>query len=223
MRTMDYRYYVSDDLRLRPWKRKETVYSDLDEAIDHYLDLPPSVVKAIGLVAEDGLRVLELVRCLQLFPTDVAGESVFMVEPFFDPKWGKDSDVLDIGRQLVKRLDIRRCLLKERLIPIPTSDELPESMDGVYLWRDKTNDPESAIHQVYLAGEGWRSLKAAKRLYPDSHRTFLYPLVLMYRVDAVNAKNRLEELEVTPWDYELLNHRTEVRVIQNKKKQEEKR
>ena len=220
---MDYRYYVVDDLRLRPWNRKETVYSDLDEAIDHYLELPPSVVKAIGLVAKDGLRVLELVRCLQLFPMDVAGESVFMVEPFFDHKWSNNSDVLDIGRQLVKRLDIRRCLLKDRLIPVPTSDELPEGMDGMYLWRDKTNDPDSSIHQVYLAGEGWRSLNSAKRLYPDSHRTFLYPLVLMYRVDVVNAKNRLEELEVSPWDFELLNHRTEMRVIQNKRKQEEKR
>ena len=72
-------YYTIDDLRLppkRPFHRGWTMerFPTLAEALAWYRALPADCVKSLGMTG--GVHVLELVRCLPLFPGDSEGENV---------------------------------------------------------------------------------------------------------------------------------------------------
>ena len=72
-------YYTIDDLRLpakRLLRKGRSVeqFPTLEEALARYRALPAAGIRALGLT--DGVHVLELVKCLPLFPDDREGEDV---------------------------------------------------------------------------------------------------------------------------------------------------
>lgn len=211
----DLSFYVVDDIRLKVHQQTERFFPDLDSAIEYYLRLPPSVVKVLGTASEDSTRLLELVCCLPLFGTDVAGENIFMSKSVAHPLW-KDPSFLIAAKILVTRLDIRFCLDGNEIIPAPTGKALPDHLVDKYLWRARTNEPRSAIQEIYVAGSGWLTPRALAQRFPLTYRDHHYPLVLKYRADGVDDRGRHSRLEMTPWEYKELDHRTQVRIDQNK-------
>ncbi len=76
---MNISYYTIDDLRLPPKRslrkgRSVEQYSTLEEALARYQSMPAAGIRVLGLT--DGIHVLELVKCLPLFPDDQEGEDV---------------------------------------------------------------------------------------------------------------------------------------------------
>ena len=76
---MNVSFYTIDDLRLpakRLLKKGWTMerFSTLEEALASYRALPDSGIKVLGLT--DGAHILEVAKCLPLFPGDKEGESV---------------------------------------------------------------------------------------------------------------------------------------------------
>lgn len=215
MNKSDLHFYVVDDIRLNVHQQTECFFPDLASAIEHYLRLPPSVVKVLGVASEDSTRLLELVCCLPLFGTDVAGEHIFMSKSVTHPFW-KNPSFLIAAKALVTRLNIHFCLDGSEIIPAPTGKGLPEHLDGKYLWRDRTDEPRSAIQEIYVAGTGWITPKALAQKFPLTYRDHRYPLVLKYRADGVDEQGLHVKLEMTPWEFKELDHRTQVRIDQNK-------
>jgi len=63
----------------------------------------------------------------------------------------------------------------------------------------------SPIRWMYVAGVGWLSPQEFKKRYiPPKRYDFQYPLVMKYRVDAVNKDGRILLLEIAPRDFECL-------------------
>lgn len=208
-------FYVVDDIRLKVHQQSECFFSDLDSAIDYYLRLPPSVVKVIGASTDGSTRLTELVCCLPLFGTDVAGEHIFMSKSVFLPLW-KEPAFLWAAKELVTKLNVQFCLDGNEIIPAPTGKELPEHLEGKYLWRDRTNEPRSAIQELYVAGTGWITPRVLDQKFPLTYRDHRYPLVLKYRADGVDDQGHHVRLEMTPWEFKELDHRTQMRIDQNK-------
>ena len=82
--TMNISYYTIDDLKLpakRPLRKGWTMerFPTLEAALKRYRVLPASGIKALGLT--DGTHVLELVKCLPLFPDDKEGETSTSATP----------------------------------------------------------------------------------------------------------------------------------------------
>ena len=95
------------------------------------------------------------------------------------------------------------------VMPIPTSDQLPKNHRDKYLWLDQGHKRNSAIRWVYIAGTGWTSLKEWTS-HADTH-----PLVLRYRVDGMTENGAYHPMDILPWEYPLLLHRTLARLRQN--------
>ena len=88
---MEISYYTIDDLRQPPKRlfRKGCSIRHFDTvkaAISHYQTLPATGEKSLGIT--DGFHVLELVKCLPLYPDDTEGETV----------WASDYQALTLWR-----------------------------------------------------------------------------------------------------------------------------
>lgn len=214
---MKYSFYVIDDLRLgyapmgvKGWRYCS--FLDQKQALDYYRQLPKSVVKELGLT--DGETFTGLMRCVPLFSYDTVGEDVLLTDAYKSGKWGEREMLIEIGQKLVSSQDIRFCLDEEQLIPSPKP--IPTKLNDKYLWGDKPGDHKSAIKWIYVGGVGWIAPSEFQRRYPANSRSYHYPMVLQYRVDAVNANGHYESLEVTPWEYRHLEQQTQKRVRINK-------
>ena len=83
-------YYILDSAtpkKRAPFAAGGTIeqFSDLNEALKRYRELPDVNEKVLGL--SDGLCALELVRCVPLFPTDREGSSILSSDPRKHPFW----------------------------------------------------------------------------------------------------------------------------------------
>ena len=74
-------FYTIDDLRLghdprgvTGWRLSQ--FLNWRDALEHYHSLPNDRVKEFGL--SNGMQVLQLVRCLPLFPGDRRGHDVLL-------------------------------------------------------------------------------------------------------------------------------------------------
>lgn len=83
-------YYTIDDLRLghdprgvTGWRLSQLL--DRRDALEHYRSLPSTRVKEFGL--SNGVQVLQLVRCLPLFPGDQTGHDVLLTDGIIQPLW----------------------------------------------------------------------------------------------------------------------------------------
>lgn len=220
---MKYSFYVIDDLRLgydpmgvKGWRFCS--FLDWRAALKYYRSLPQSAVKELGIT--NGEVNAGLIRCLPLFRYDVTGEDVFQSDQFLRSPWRDDPAVAEVSHELVSRQNLRFCLSDGQIIPAPKP--FPKRLKDKFLWGDQPGDHASAIKWIYVAGIGWLSPREYKRRASANHETYRYPLVLRYRVDAVNQKGQYESLEVTPWEFKQLEHRTKTCAHGNKtNKQEE--
>lgn len=201
---MEISYYTVNDLRLPPkralrkgWTMER--FPTLDEALNRYRALPPSGVKSLGLT--DGAHVLEVVRCLPLFPHDREGENVLASDHRQFPLWAHSPKAKDATECCITELQLRYTLVGKIIVPIPPADELPAELRSSYLWLNLTGELQSAIRKVYAAGTGWISPTAVNSFSSP-------PLVLKYQVDGITEQGACRSLEVEPWEYELLAAQT---------------
>lgn len=205
-------YYTIDDLRLghdprgvTGWRLSQ--FLSWRDALEHYRSLPNTRVKEFGM--SNGMQVLQLVRCLPLFPDDRNGHDVLLTDGIVQPLWRAEPRAAETARTVVAHLDIRYCLDHDRIVPAP--EPLPEHLEDARL-----PDGASAVRRVRVAGEGWLTPKELERRSASDIRDYRYPLVLMYLVDAVAADGQPRTQEVTPWAYRRLERRAKQRACQNK-------
>ena len=199
-------YYTIDDLLLppkQPFHRGWTMerFPPLAEALARYRALPADRIKSLGMT--DGVHVLELVRCLPLFPDDLTGESVQAPRPQEPPLWAEEPESILAAETCVSALGLRYRLDGTMVTPIPAPHGLPKELRDKYLWLSERGGRESAIRWVYIVGAGWKQ--------PDFLRRWSrpgYPLVLRYRADGITEQGAYLPLEVAPWEYDLLMRRT---------------
>lgn len=210
-------YYTVDDMSLprKKFLRKGWTiqhFETIEEAISHYISIPSSKDKRLGLT--DGMHVLELVRCVPLFEYDTEGEDILASDYTQYPLW---SDLLaaKISTQIcTERLHLRYMLYPKAIMPIPTLNQLPKEHRDKYLVLGINHSQDSAIRWVYIAGTGWVSLEEWKR------RASSLPLVLKYQVDGLTERGSFISMEILPWEYDLLVRRTLERLNQIHKKEE---
>ena len=205
-------FYTIDDLRLghdpkgvTGWRLSQ--FLNWRDALEHYYSLPNDRVKEFGL--SNGVQVLQLVRCLPLFPGDRRGHDVLLTDGIVQPLWRAEPRAVETVRTVVAHLDIRYCLDHNRIVPAP--ELLPEHLEDVRL-----PDGASAVRQVRVAGDGWLTPEELERRSASDIRDYRYPLVLMYLVDAVAADGQLRPQEVTPWAYRRLERRAKQYACRNK-------
>lgn len=214
---MNISYYTVDDLRLpakRPLRKGRGVeqFSTLEEALARYRALPAAGIRALGLT--DGVHVLELVKCLPLFPDDREGENVLASDYLQFPLWAQEPEAAKAAVTCIAALGLRYRVKGNVIEPIPSPEGLPQELQGKFLWLNLSGEAQSAIHQVYVAGTGWVSPSVLHR------KADPMPLVLKYRADGITELGAYLALEVEPWAYDLLARRTLERMKMNKRSSE---
>ena len=150
-------YYTIDDLRLppkRPFHRGWTMerFPTLAEALAWYRVLPASGIKSLGMTS--GVHVLELVRCLPLFPGDSEGENVLASCPQELPLWAGEPESIQASETCISALSLRYQLDGTMITPIPPPHGLPKELRDKYLWLSERDGQKTAIRWVYIAGTG---------------------------------------------------------------------
>lgn len=211
-------YYTIDDLRLPPkrllrkgWTMER--FPTLEDALTSYRALPASGVKALGLT--DGIHVLEVVKCLPLFPDDREGEDVLASDYRQFPLWAQEPEAAKAAVTCTAALGLRYRVKGNVVEPIPSPEGLPQELQGKFLWLSLSGEVQSAINRVYVAGKGWESPGILNR------RSDPMPLVLKYQVDGITEQGAYLALEVEPWEYDLLALRTLERMKMNKRSSEQ--
>ena len=107
---MNISYYTIDDLRLpakrllrKGWTMER--FPTLEEALARYRALPASGIKALGLT--DGTHVLEVVKCLPLFPDDREGEDVLASDYSQFPLWSHEPEAAKAAVTCIAALGLR--------------------------------------------------------------------------------------------------------------------
>ena len=214
---MNISYYTVDDLRLpakRPLRRGRSVeqFPTLEEALTSYRALPAAGIRVLGLT--DGVHVLELVKCLPLFPEDRVGEDVLASDYRQLPLWAQEPEAAKASVTCIAALGLRYRIKSNVIEPIPSPEGLPQDLQGKFLWLNLSGEAQSAVHQVYVAGRGWVSPGVLHR------KADPMPLVLRYRADGITEQGAYLSLEVEPWEYDLLALRTLERMKMNKRSSE---
>lgn len=198
---MNISYYTIDDLRLpakrllrKGWTMER--FPTLEEALARYCALPASGIKALGLT--DGTHVLEVVKCLPLFPDDREGEDVLASDYRQFPLWAQEPEAAKAAVTCIAALGLRYRVKGNVIEPIPSPEGLPQELQGKFLWLNLSGEAQSAIHQVYVAGTGWTSPGVLHR------KTEPMSLVLKYRADGITEQGAYLSLEMEPWAYDLL-------------------
>ena len=106
-------FYTIDDFRLghdpkgvTGWRLSQ--FLNWRDALEHYHSLPNDRVKEFGL--SNGVQVLQLVRCLPLFPTDRTGYDVLLTDSIVQPLWRNETQALEVAQAAAEHLDVRYCL-----------------------------------------------------------------------------------------------------------------
>ena len=164
----------------------------------------------------NGDQSLELVRHVFADMDSTVQEDVLVLDFLGLPLWKKEETVICLAKELVAQLNIRYCLAVERLVPPPAEKTSTQWLEGKFLWPNTPGAPESAIRWLYLAGTGWISPTELKRRYPAPEQTCRYPLITRYRVDGVASDGIFVPLDLSHWEYKLLEHRTQERLDHKK-------
>ena len=184
----DLTYYTIDDLRLGQrrsdgpgWRLSE--FGLRSDAFRHYRSLDAEKVKVLGVT--NGIQALDLVRCIPVFPEDKTGEDVLVTDYEYLPIWRKNSMVEQLAKECIETFRIRYGLHKFSLFPLRQKGGKQTAQKKFRLIN--VADSHSPIRWIYVSGVGWLSLSEfKKRYFPPKNRGFNYPLVMKYRVDAVN-------------------------------------
>lgn len=198
-------YYTMDDAGRRKYpSAKQSVverFHNLSDALARYRELPATGEKTLGMA--DGIRALELVRCVPLFPTDREGESILSSDPRKHPFWAKQTEAIlamETCKQVLKLRYMTQGLIR---VPIPDAEDLPEELKGKRLWMKAPHvDPMSAIKSVTVIGKGPMSPKVLRQKANPPH------LVFEYWVDLVDADGAYDYRPMQPWMFDLLAQQT---------------
>lgn len=171
-------YYTIDDMRLghdpkgiTGWRIRH--FLSLDKALAQYRTMSPRGIKTLGVT--DGVRVLELVRCLPLSPDEREGEDVLATDYRNLPLWCGVPEVAEAEQECIATLGLRYLMEKDHIIPIPNGTKLSNRFKGLRLRSCDSNN----IRWVYVAGQGLVPPNALKWPRPT------LPLVLYYVVEGV--------------------------------------
>lgn len=202
---MEISYYTIDDLRQPPKRlfRKGCSirhFDTVEAAISHYQTLPATGEKSLGIT--DGFHVLELVKCLPLYPDDTEGETVWASDYQALTLWRERPESADAAAACEAAFHPRYRLDGAVLAPVSQLKTLPKRLWDKYLWLNVREDERSAIRWVYTAGKGWVPPSILYR------RTSRPVLVLKYQVDGLTDQGAYVPLDVAPWEYNLLLQRT---------------
>ena len=148
---------------------------------------------------------------------DREGKDVMALRFLEFPLWKSEPQVMDAAQELASRLHIRYCLFRRCIIPVPVRDKLPRALRGRYLWPDEPGDFYTAAQWVYVAGEGRLSAAEFKRRFHTVQDAVHYPLVTQISACGMDGRGNYKALQVNPWEFHLLAHRSQERLDQNKK------
>lgn len=197
-------FYTIDDLRLGQrrsggpgWQLSE--FGRQSEAFRHYRSLDAGKIKVLGVT--NGVQALDLMRCVSVFPEDKTGEDVLVMDYIHLPVWCKNIAVTQLAQECIEAFRIRYGLHQFTLFPLRQKNEKRAARKKFKLINVEGSD--SPIRWIYVAGVGWLSpAEFKKRYFPPKSGGFSYPLIMKYRVDAVNKDGRILLLEIAPRDFE---------------------
>ena len=208
-------YYTMDDAgRRKPPSAKQSVveqFHNLSDALARYRELPETGEKTLGRA--DGIRALELVRCVPLFPTDREGESILSSDPRNHEFWAKRPEAI-LAMETCKRMLRLRYMTRGIIrVPIPDAEELPKELKGKRLcMKDPHDDPKTAIQRVRVIGKGLMPPRVLQEKVNPPH------LVFEYWVDLITSDGAYDYRPMQPWMFDLLAQQT---LEQMKKEKEE--
>lgn len=202
----DLTYYTIDDLRLGQrrsdgsgWRLME--FTRRSEAFRDYRSLGVENIKVLGVT--NGIQALDLVRCVPVFSEHKACEDVLVMDYKNLPFWHRNPMVKQLAEECVETFQIRYGLHEFALFPLCQKPEKQLAKKRFRLLNVEGSC--SPIRWMYVAGVGWLSPQEFKKRYiPPKRNDFQYPLVMKYRVDAVNKDGRILLLEIAPRDFEFL-------------------
>ena len=176
-------------------------FHNLSDALARYRELPETGEKTLGMV--DGIRALELVRCVPLFPTDREGESILSSDPRKHEFWAKRPEAI-LAMETCKRMLRLRYMTQGIIrVPIPDAEELPKELKGKRLWmKDPHDDPKTAIERVRVIGKG---LMPPEVLHEEANPPHL---VFEYWVNLLTSDGAYDFRSMQPWMFEQLAQQT---------------
>lgn len=198
-------YYTMDDAgRKKPPSARQSVveqFYNLSDALARYRELPETSEKTLGIA--DGIRALELVRCVPLFPTDREGESILSSDPRKYPFWAKRSEAILAMETCQRVLRLRYMTRGIIRVPIPNAEELPKELKGKRLWmKNPHDDPKTAIRRVRVIGKGYMPPEVLQEEKNPPH------LVFEYWVDLISTDGAYDYRPMQPWMFDLLAQQT---------------
>lgn len=202
---MEITYYTIDDLRLqpgRPFQKGWTMeqFPTLREALARYRTFPACQTRSIGIT--DGVHVLELARCLPIYPEGVNGTDVQAAVPDLLPLWSEIPEAASAAAACVAALGLRYRISGNMVVPIPPREDLRQELRDKRLWLSGRS--RTAIRRVYIVGAGWKQPDFLRQWSRTGH-----PLVPRFQVDGLTEQGAYLSMEVAPWEYDLLLLRTQ--------------
>ena len=199
-------YYITDERQ----KEAEPLHFDrLYLAIRAYKALPAASRKVLGVQAEG--RSADLARCVPVSPGDEEGEDVIALD-FLRAGFGDARPkLIRAAQDLADCLRVRYCLYRGCLLQVPTKNVLPKGLQGRYLWPSEPGRFETAIQWIKVVGVGSLSPAEFKRRFCSEDSGGTYPLVLRLNVHSRTEDGRFCSLDVTPWEFMLLERCTRAR------------
>lgn len=206
----DLTYYNIDDLRLGQrrldgpgWRLME--FTRRLDAFRDYQSLNIGNIKVLGVT--NGIQALDLVRCVPVFSEHKTCEDVLVMDYKNLPFWCRKPTVKQLAEECIETFQIRYGLHEFTLFPLRRKPEREIAKRSFRLLN--VEGSHSPIRWIYVAGVGWLSPEEFKRRYiPPKGNDFQYPLVMEYRVDAVNKDGRILLLEIAPRDFERMAEET---------------
>lgn len=209
---MDLYFYTVNDLALCKTSQESChceikEYLTIGEAIGAYKRLSSKVEKSMGIT--DGCHVLELVKCVHLYPNTEHREDVLASDYRGFPLWAEEPSIASAVDICICQLNLRYIISNNFASPISEYRCLAKELQDKFLWLSATGEKMSAVRWCFIQGKGWSFPSAIGKL------TGGYPLVLKYRVDGITEKGEYLYLELAPWEYDLLYLRSKERMKRN--------
>ena len=202
------RYFVQDGQQKSG--EDDLRFDRLYLAIRAYKALPMTCRKVLGVEAEG--RTAELARCVPIHPGDQEGEDVVALDFLRDGFGEARPALIRAAQDLADCLRARYCLYQGCLLQTPTKRILPKGLRDRYLWPAEPGKFETAIQWIKVVDVG--SLSPAefkRRFHSNESAASTYPLVLRLNVQSRTAKGSFSSLDVTPWEFMLLEGITRAR------------
>lgn len=199
-------YFVLDEQQ----KSVEILHFDrLYLAVRAYNALPMTSRKVLGVLAEG--RSADLARCVPIHPGDEEGEDVIALDFLRDGFGDARPALIKAAQDLADCFRVRYCLYRGCLLQVPAKNVLPKGLQGRYLWPAEPGRFETAIQWIKVVGVGNLSLAEFRRRFRSEDSNSTYPLVLRLNVHSRTEDGRFCSLDVTPWEFMLLERCTRAR------------